>query len=497
MSEAGTPALLSSHAACNKTHPPLSSAPTTSPTGPVTQRIIINTSTHLTAGTQIVLNNACFVVPPQGLGPGSHVLLISNPAPHVPAAICTNAEVVVPTKGTRPAVVTPQAAGLSQAAARLPGMPTVGSPFLACTDAISQPLLAGAPHVTPFRLTGTPGLGSSVVTSKTNVVTALPRLPPVHGSNIGLPPVCSSTLISSPPMLGSLPVIASPVKTTPPPLGSALTAVGVAGSSATSANFSSTITSAVSPSLSRLSGPLSSLPGVLSSSAGALFNPVTAVPAASIVTNPAPTRRSIIRPEQTAVKAATSSTVQQQGLVQAGPGKTPLRATFPVVQPVLSGARTQELPTVAVPPILSPATRTQALPIATVPPIGSTISTFEIASAATAPPISTNLMTPTPPVTSLMTKGEISPPAVLTNQALRTNSVQSSVLGMHASLPFKLLTNADGVVLSTVQCQVNQPERTACAKPRDALVVNPSSSGGVLRTHDSNLQPHHGDAKQD
>ncbi|XP_048476314.1 uncharacterized protein KIAA2026 [Rhincodon typus] len=44
----------------------------------IRQKIVINTSTPLAPGTQIVINNHRFVVPPQGLGSGSHVLLISN-----------------------------------------------------------------------------------------------------------------------------------------------------------------------------------------------------------------------------------------------------------------------------------------------------------------------------------------------------------------------------------------------------------------------------------
>ncbi|KAL2099605.1 hypothetical protein ACEWY4_003999 [Coilia grayii] len=42
------------------------------------QKIVINTSAPLAPGTQILINNARFVVPAQGLGPGSHVLLISS-----------------------------------------------------------------------------------------------------------------------------------------------------------------------------------------------------------------------------------------------------------------------------------------------------------------------------------------------------------------------------------------------------------------------------------
>nr|XP_015193491.1 PREDICTED: uncharacterized protein KIAA2026 homolog isoform X1 [Lepisosteus oculatus] len=45
----------------------------------VQQKIVINTTTPLAPGTQIVINNTRFIVPSHGLGPGSHVLLISNP----------------------------------------------------------------------------------------------------------------------------------------------------------------------------------------------------------------------------------------------------------------------------------------------------------------------------------------------------------------------------------------------------------------------------------
>ncbi|KAM6230947.1 putative bromodomain-containing protein 10 isoform 2-T4 [Porphyrio hochstetteri] len=43
----------------------------------IQQKIVINTSMPLAPGTQIMINGTCFVVPPQGLGAGSHVLLLS------------------------------------------------------------------------------------------------------------------------------------------------------------------------------------------------------------------------------------------------------------------------------------------------------------------------------------------------------------------------------------------------------------------------------------
>ncbi|XP_005241687.4 uncharacterized protein KIAA2026 homolog isoform X1 [Falco peregrinus] len=43
----------------------------------IQQKIVINTCMPLAPGTQIMINGTCFVVPPQGFGAGSHVLLLS------------------------------------------------------------------------------------------------------------------------------------------------------------------------------------------------------------------------------------------------------------------------------------------------------------------------------------------------------------------------------------------------------------------------------------
>uniref|UniRef100_A0AAQ4QGL3 Bromo domain-containing protein n=1 Tax=Gasterosteus aculeatus aculeatus TaxID=481459 RepID=A0AAQ4QGL3_GASAC len=100
-----TSSLSPSQLALSKTRTAISPATTnvtTSAPGTVQQRIVINTSTPLAAGTQIVLHNARFVVPPQGLAPGSHVLIISSPAPQqVPIASATSAGASVPPQGSK------------------------------------------------------------------------------------------------------------------------------------------------------------------------------------------------------------------------------------------------------------------------------------------------------------------------------------------------------------------------------------------------------------
>ncbi|XP_062867978.1 uncharacterized protein KIAA2026-like [Trichomycterus rosablanca] len=51
------------------------------------ERVVINTSVPLAPGTQLLINNTRFVVPAQGLGPGSHILLISNPSVRSPGPL--------------------------------------------------------------------------------------------------------------------------------------------------------------------------------------------------------------------------------------------------------------------------------------------------------------------------------------------------------------------------------------------------------------------------
>nr|XP_009667572.1 PREDICTED: uncharacterized protein KIAA2026 homolog [Struthio camelus australis] len=54
----------------------------------IQQKIVINTCVPLAPGTQIMINGTCFVVPPQGLGAGSHVLVLScNTKPIPPLTI--------------------------------------------------------------------------------------------------------------------------------------------------------------------------------------------------------------------------------------------------------------------------------------------------------------------------------------------------------------------------------------------------------------------------
>ncbi|KAM6976394.1 putative bromodomain-containing protein 10 [Tautogolabrus adspersus] len=483
---------------------------TTSATDTIQQRIVIKTSTSLAAGTQILLNNARFVVPPQGLGPGSHVLIISSSSPQqVPTASATSFAASVPPQGVSHVPLAPQAPVLLQSPARLPGVPALSSPFVACTPAVGPSLPATTSNVIPVQLKSQ---GLTLLHSKTNVVSALPRLPAMQTGSFASPPVGTPTLVSSPPRLVSVPALVSPVVTSASVLGSALATIRLSAGTPVRADCSSTSAHTVAPTFSRLSAPLSSFSLLPSTTAVPLTSSVITVPTthSSAAGTPAlhsaiPAQKMIsvrtpglgIQPQHTS-GIATSSTAQTQALAHTGLGNTSIKKTVPAgMQPVHAGIHTQVLPTVAVPPIVNAVSRMQTLPIATVPPIGSTVSTFETLPGVNAPSSSTTvIISPTQTISSLKTNNNTHPPAILTNQALAKHSPQTSSLGMHTGVSSKLLISPDGAVLNTVQGQVNPAELTTCPKPLDALVVSPnSSSSGALHTHDSSLQPSQADRK--
>ncbi|CAJ1070213.1 LOW QUALITY PROTEIN: uncharacterized protein KIAA2026 [Xyrichtys novacula] len=491
----------SSELALNKipaTVPGVSSTntPVTTPaTGMIQQRIVINTSTPLAAGTQILLNNARFVVPPQGLGPGSHVLIISSPSQQqVPTASAASTAASVPPHGVSHVTLAPRASVLPQSPAGLPSVPAVSAPFVASTPVVRPSLPATAPNFIPVQ----PNNLGSILHSKTNVVSALPRLPGSFAS----PSVSTPTLVSSQPRLVGVPAL---VSSSAPVLGSTLATIRLATGTPMRAECSSTIAPTVAPTLSRLPAPLSSFSLLPNPPAVPLPSPIITVPAtiSSAAGTPAlhpslPTQQMVsvsnpgpgIQPQHTAIRGPAQSTSVTHAMVNTGLGNSPIRKTVPAgMQPVLAGIRTQVLPTVAVPPIVSAVSRMQTLPIATVPPIGSTVSTCETLPVVTAPALSsTVIISPAQTTSTLKSNNSLHPPVNQTNHALGKHSLQTSSFGMHTSVSSRLLISPDGAVLSTVQGQVNTAKLTACPKPLDTAVVSPNSSTGALHTHDSSVQ---------
>lgn len=113
--------------------------PPTSTAKSVQEKIVINTTAPLAPGTQLLINNTRFVVPSQGLAPGSHVLLINScpgglqglsSASPVPRGPNTSTPITVPSVVQGMRLVTP---------VRLP------SPKVGLSDRVNQQLSTRTP----------------------------------------------------------------------------------------------------------------------------------------------------------------------------------------------------------------------------------------------------------------------------------------------------------------------------------------------------------------
>lgn len=449
----------------------------TSAAGTIQQRIVINTSAPLAAGTQIILNNTRFVVPSQGLGPGSHVLIISGPAPpQVPPASAAGTSASAPPQVANHAIVTPQV--LSQPPLRPSGVPAATSPFVACTPAVRPPLLATTNNILPSHPTGMPGQSSTSVSSKT-IVSALPNISTARAGDL------ASTVVGT-SGLSTVPALFSPMVTSAPASYNSQSPIWLAAGSAMQADAPSAILPAgthllSTPPLSAtvpLSSPVKPVPALIASAAAPLAagTPLHSSVTQHTVSVTAPDQG--LKPPQSGVRMAAPSAAPSQTVLQAGQGHRVRKHAPVVMQMLLSGTP----PTVAAPPIVNLVSRIQTLSVATVPPIGTTARTFETVPVGTTPSSSSDLVrTPAQPISS---NNSTHPAVVSTDQTFD----RTSTSGIQTSVASKLLISPDGAVLSTAQRQVSPAEVTTCSKPTGVLVVSSSSSSGTLNTHDSSLQ---------
>lgn len=430
----------------------------TTSTGTIQQRIVINTSAPLAGGTQILLNNARFVVPPQGLGPGSHVLIISSPAAQqVPPTCTTSTGLPVPPQRTTHDHTAPQSPLSPHPPVRLSTAPAASYPFVACAPTVAPSSRATAADVRPVQL---PCVASAVLPVKTN-------------ENFAPPTVGTPTLVSFPPRVGAPGLMSSVAHRVP-------------GTVATPAQAE--CSPFVAHSLSRMSAPVSSLPVVggpliptssVITRAPTLLPPLLAQGVASVTT-----AGPVAQPQQRG--AASSIHPPSHGPLHSRLDNTSVTNLGPaLIQTVLAGANTQVSPAAAIPSIAGGASRIQTLPVATVPPIGSIVHTFETTQMAVARSSnSAVLMTSAQPIGAF--KIDNPSDTALTDEALGKGSPDTSSKGNVAS---RLLIRPDGAVLNVLQRQASTAELAACSRTKDSRVVFHNSSTGELRTHDSELQP--------
>ncbi|XP_041104489.1 uncharacterized protein KIAA2026-like [Polyodon spathula] len=290
----------------------------------VQQKIVINTSTPLAPGTQIVINNTRLIVPPQGLGPGSHVLLISSPG-------------MSPTGNVTGGPPNQKAIPVPSGPVCLPGNQNPRS--LPSTSAQTSNALNKSQPPSTVNLT--------LHSAKTH---ALPLA------------TASSDLV----MAVEKP-LTLPIGTNPLPTGNAMSA----------AQVSHLMTD------NKIAVPAAqqSLRETVKTLAEGKGLPIAAVQAVgNFVKGPviatAPCVASFVNTTKTAPAHATLANMISKAQL------SPLTPTF---QPI-GVSRPQTLPTATVPPIGSTISRIQTLPVATVPPIGSTITKTQACPIASLPP---------------------------------------------------------------------------------------------------------------
>lgn len=482
---------------------PMPSTTSTAAAGLVQQRIVINTSTHLAAGTQILLNNARFVVPPQGLGPGSHVLIISGQAP--PQAPSTGNFIIpaaAPPTGPRPISATPRVAALPiSPRPRIPSVPALRPPVAVPTPPVGLPVLTTVPNTTQVRFVG-----------GTKLVSALPRLQGSQG--LSSPVTGTSTLVTSPIRIDGKPALVFATKTSASVLGGGPPAVRLSTGTTKPAPVASTfppsntthlpttttlpLSSLLTASTSTVSSPCSSTDHIASETSVVAQSPAGIPLLASTHTTKvsqlvASHGLQALRIPATLSPASTTPQVLlpiSPNTLQTGPNSS-VKPHPAMVQSQQSGTRTQVVPTVAVSPIVNTVSRIQSLPVATVQPTGG-VNSFRVSPVANASPTSsTTAMTPATPIGPLKLSEVIHAPVVLmTTRALGKPLLQMKTEG-RTSIESKPHTSLDNAVSNTqIRDPVDQAGPLACPKPLARLVILPSTAKdlALTSTHTSSLQ---------
>lgn len=158
----------------------------------IQQKIVLNTSTPLAPGTQIMINGIRFIVPPHGLAAGSHVLLISSNAKQAPPLAINNAQGVQTHLNNS---VIPK---------------SLQSSFLTCPPS-NQPLKSSANFMNSLGREITPPTVDSA--QHLNTVTRDSVVPPAVATTVASIPVSQSVFVAKsslvPPTYGSSSVFPS------------------------------------------------------------------------------------------------------------------------------------------------------------------------------------------------------------------------------------------------------------------------------------------------
>lgn len=158
----------------------------------IQQKIVINTSTPLAPGTQIMMNGARFIVPPQGLGAGSHVLLISTNPKYGPPLVLNNAQGVPATPVDNPVQKIIQTSNHSLSGQPLKHSVRNSTKIVNCLGSHSVPQMVNTPAKVYVPPAPTVPLTSVIKSSPATLLTKTSLVSAISSNN---PPLPSSTSV--------------------------------------------------------------------------------------------------------------------------------------------------------------------------------------------------------------------------------------------------------------------------------------------------------------
>ncbi len=510
--------------------------PLTSTIKSVQEKIVINTTAPLAPGTQFLINNTRFVVPSQGLAPGSHVLLISSscpggmlgsipvgsqrlqePNPAGPQSLL-GSNPVVSQKWQGPSSASPGGLqGPSPAGPQiLQGPSSAGPQRLQGPSPASTGGLQGPSPAGPQRLQG-PSSASPGGLQGPNPAGPQRLQGPSPASTGGLQ---GRSPFGPQSLQGPSPAgpqrLQGPSSAGPEGLqGQSLVSLGglqvpsPASIVSRGPNTSATHTvpsvaqgvRLVTPFRQPLAkdGPSDQLHQQLSTRTQLNVSGPTTLSQVAQALRPGVSsdivRLPIFQTSNVSVTASQGTTgcpketsLCQEGLLsttsqvilQGRPSQTQMA---PVIPPV-KAAIPRHSPMATVPTMSSMISRMQKLPVATVPPIGGANNSSPATPIATVPPsMSTVIMAPYPPIRAVQ-PGTIGKPVILPQ-----HSQGQCTVPVQVPTPAKLLLSPDGAVLNIIQASASSLQ--VLAKPMAAQVVSSSSSVTVpiLNTSDPLRKP--------
>lgn len=505
--------------------------PPTTTNKSVHDRVVINTTAQLAPGTQLLINNTRFVVPSQGLGPGTHVLLISSGSGGLQASSTVHPkglQITSPVRSVGLQVPSPaHPAGLQVPSSACPrglqvlstvhpaGLQTTSPAHPKGLQALSPVHPAGLQVVSPAppaRLQiPSPVCPAGLQVSRPASTVGLQAPSPTHSAGLQVPsPNCPAGLqVSSPAHPAGLQV-SSPAH----PGGLQVSSPVHPGGLQTPGELQ-----VPSPAFTAPRGPNSLAPYTVASvvQGGRLVTPVrlpspiagpsdrihqqlntitplkvagpTALSQAALALHPGLSSDIVrlpifqaskvsVAPSQGATGIPKDTLFSQGGLLST---KSPMHLQgqlsqnqLPSVTPSTKTTIMRNSPMVNVPPMKSTVSRMQKLPVATVQPIGGPTNTTSATPIATVPPsMNTVIMTPCPPIRAVQ-PGTVGKPVILPQLLQGQHTVP-----IHVPTSSKLLLSPDGAVLNIIQASSVQ----VMAKPTIGQVVQSTPSSVTNFTH--------------